>query len=146
MIIRRRGGRPSGAKALICGRKAREISRFGVGMDSIKRYAKDWRLFDDGKLPTGHFHSTPLQLVRRTRFSRASFLALDSVRLCANFDSRNSKLKTQNSKFRKLSTCQRHSLGLFRRTHRVFRKRHRSLQSRRRGSRNDFLFADGNWY
>jgi O-antigen ligase len=35
----------------------------GVGMDSIKRYAKDWRLFDDGKLPTGHFHSTPLQLV-----------------------------------------------------------------------------------
>ena len=35
----------------------------GVGMDSIKRYAKDWRLFDDGKLPMGHFHSTPLQLV-----------------------------------------------------------------------------------
>ncbi|HEX8287738.1 MAG TPA: O-antigen ligase family protein [Pyrinomonadaceae bacterium] len=34
----------------------------GVGMDSIKRYAKDWRLFDDGKLPMGHFHSTPLQL------------------------------------------------------------------------------------
>ncbi len=35
----------------------------GVGMDSIKRYAKDWHLFDDGKLPTGHFHSTPLQLL-----------------------------------------------------------------------------------
>lgn len=35
---------------------------FGVGMDSIKRYAKDWHLFDDGKLPTGHFHSTPLQI------------------------------------------------------------------------------------
>ncbi|CAN5786297.1 hypothetical protein BH20ACI4_BH20ACI4_16120 [soil metagenome] len=35
----------------------------GVGMDSIKRYAKDWRLFDDGKLPMGHFHSTPLQLI-----------------------------------------------------------------------------------
>jgi O-antigen ligase len=35
----------------------------GVGMDSIKRYAKDWRLFDDGRLPIGHFHSTPLQLV-----------------------------------------------------------------------------------
>lgn len=34
----------------------------GVGMDSIKRYAKEWHLFDDGKLPTGHFHSTPLQL------------------------------------------------------------------------------------
>lgn len=34
----------------------------GVGMDSIKRYAKEWHLFDDGRLPTGHFHSTPLQL------------------------------------------------------------------------------------
>ena len=35
----------------------------GVGMDSVKRYAKDWHLFDDGKLPQGHFHSTPLQLL-----------------------------------------------------------------------------------
>ena len=34
----------------------------GVGMDSIKRFAKDWHLFDDGRLPMGHFHSTPLQL------------------------------------------------------------------------------------
>ncbi len=35
----------------------------GIGMDSTKRYAKDWHLFDDGKLPMGHFHSTPLQLL-----------------------------------------------------------------------------------
>ena len=35
----------------------------GVGMDSQKRYAKEWRLFDDGRLPAGHFHSTPIQLV-----------------------------------------------------------------------------------
>ena len=35
----------------------------GVGMDSIKRYKEEWRLFDNGKLPPGHFHSTPLQLV-----------------------------------------------------------------------------------
>lgn len=35
----------------------------GVGMDSIKRYAGEWHLFDNGKLPMGHFHSTPLQLV-----------------------------------------------------------------------------------
>ena len=35
----------------------------GVGMDSLKRYAKDWRLFDNGRLPQGHFHSTPIQLV-----------------------------------------------------------------------------------
>lgn len=34
----------------------------GVGMDSIKVYAKEWRLFEDGKLPLGHFHSTLLQL------------------------------------------------------------------------------------
>ena len=35
----------------------------GVGMDSIKRYWQDWRLFDGGNLPMGHFHSTPLQLL-----------------------------------------------------------------------------------
>jgi O-antigen ligase len=35
----------------------------GVGMDSVKKYAKEWRLFDDGRLPMGHFHSTPLQLL-----------------------------------------------------------------------------------
>lgn len=35
----------------------------GVGMDSIKRYADEWRLFDDGRLNMGHFHSTPLNLV-----------------------------------------------------------------------------------
>jgi len=35
----------------------------GVGMDTIKRYAKDWHLFDDGRLPIGHFHSMPLQLL-----------------------------------------------------------------------------------
>jgi O-antigen ligase len=35
----------------------------GVGMDSIKRYKEEWHLFDDGRLPVGHFHSTPLNLV-----------------------------------------------------------------------------------
>ena len=35
---------------------------FGVGMDSIKRFRNKWGLFDNGKLPPGHFHSTPLQL------------------------------------------------------------------------------------
>ena len=35
----------------------------GVGMDSISRYAKDWHLFDDGRLPQSHFHSTPLQML-----------------------------------------------------------------------------------
>ncbi|MEO7673202.1 MAG: O-antigen ligase family protein [Pyrinomonadaceae bacterium] len=36
---------------------------FGVGLDSIKKYAKEWHLFDDGRLNMGHFHSTPLQLL-----------------------------------------------------------------------------------
>jgi O-antigen ligase len=35
----------------------------GVGMDSIKRYAPEWHLFDDGRLNIGHFHNTPLQLL-----------------------------------------------------------------------------------
>ena len=30
-------------------------------MDSIKRYGRQWGLFDNGKLPIGHMHSTPLQ-------------------------------------------------------------------------------------
>lgn len=34
----------------------------GVGMDSAKTRQAEWRLFDDGKLPSGHFHSTPLQI------------------------------------------------------------------------------------
>ncbi len=36
---------------------------FGVGMDSVKRYKQDWHLFDNGRLETSHFHSTPLQLL-----------------------------------------------------------------------------------
>lgn len=34
----------------------------GVGMDSIKRHRREWGLFDHGRLPFGHMHSTPLQL------------------------------------------------------------------------------------
>jgi hypothetical protein len=34
----------------------------GVGMDSIKRYWRQWGLFDNGRLPIGHMHSTFLQL------------------------------------------------------------------------------------
>ena len=36
---------------------------FGVGMDTIKRYAPEWGLFDNGRLPMGHYHSTPLNLL-----------------------------------------------------------------------------------
>lgn len=33
----------------------------GIGMDSIKNHYREWHLFDDGRLPMGHMHSTPLQ-------------------------------------------------------------------------------------
>ena len=41
---------------------ARNFS-FGVGMDSTKRYIKEWNLYDNQGNPMGHFHSTPLQLL-----------------------------------------------------------------------------------
>ncbi|HEX8457559.1 MAG TPA: O-antigen ligase family protein [Pyrinomonadaceae bacterium] len=34
----------------------------GVGMDSLKRHWREWGLFDRGRLPVGHMHSTPLQI------------------------------------------------------------------------------------
>jgi O-antigen ligase len=34
----------------------------GIGMDSIKRRWREWGLFDNGRLPIGHMHSTPLQV------------------------------------------------------------------------------------
>jgi hypothetical protein len=34
----------------------------GVGMDSIKSHWREWGLFDEGRLPIGHMHSTPLQI------------------------------------------------------------------------------------
>ena len=41
---------------------ARNLS-IGVGMDSTKRYIKEWNLYDNQGQPMGHFHSTPLQLL-----------------------------------------------------------------------------------
>ena len=34
----------------------------GIGMDSLKTHWQDWHMFDNGNLPMGHMHSTPLQL------------------------------------------------------------------------------------
>ncbi|HCA56500.1 MAG TPA: hypothetical protein DEP46_00800 [Blastocatellia bacterium] len=34
----------------------------GVGMDSLKERWREFGLFDGGRLPMGHFHSTPIQL------------------------------------------------------------------------------------
>jgi O-antigen ligase len=37
----------------------------GIGMDTTtkKEYVEKWRLFDNGRLPMSHFHSTPIQLL-----------------------------------------------------------------------------------
>ena len=34
----------------------------GVGMDSLKRHWHEWGMFDNGRQPWGHLHSTPLQI------------------------------------------------------------------------------------
>ena len=34
----------------------------GVGMDSLKRHWREWGMFDGGRQPWGHLHSTPLQI------------------------------------------------------------------------------------
>jgi F0F1-type ATP synthase assembly protein I len=80
----------------------------GVGMDSIKRYAGEWHLFDDGRLPMGHFHSTPLQLLVE-RGLPALLLWLWILWLYGQTlrrglktpddEEENSKFKIQNSKF-----------------------------------------------
>ena len=35
---------------------------FGVGMDSMKGYWRQWGLFDNGRQPIGHMHSNLLQI------------------------------------------------------------------------------------
>lgn len=45
----------------------------GVGMDSTKRYWREWDLFDKGWQPMGHFHSTPLQLAVERGFPAVIF-------------------------------------------------------------------------
>ncbi len=34
----------------------------GVGMDTIKRHWREWGMFEGGRIPWGHLHSTPLQI------------------------------------------------------------------------------------
>jgi O-antigen ligase len=68
-------------------------------MDSIKRYAGEWRLFDDGRLPMGHFHSTPIQLLVERGFP-ALLLWLWILFLYGKTlfrEIQNSKFKIQNS-------------------------------------------------
>lgn len=45
----------------------------GVGVDSIKNFADDWKLYDDGIVLGGHFHSTPIQLLVERGFPALLF-------------------------------------------------------------------------
>jgi len=36
---------------------------FGVGMDSVQKRWQQWGMYDNGWLPMGHFHSTPVQIM-----------------------------------------------------------------------------------
>ncbi|HEY0080572.1 MAG TPA: O-antigen ligase family protein [Pyrinomonadaceae bacterium] len=51
----------------------------GVGMDSLKRRWREWQMFDRGRRPWGHLHSTPLQLA----FERGVPTLLCWLALCA---------------------------------------------------------------
>ncbi|MFN2598807.1 MAG: O-antigen ligase family protein [Pyrinomonadaceae bacterium] len=49
----------------------------GVGMDTLKRRWREWGMFDQGRLPWGHLHSTPLQIAfERGLPALAAWLAL----------------------------------------------------------------------
>jgi O-antigen ligase len=72
----------------------------GVGMDSVKRFKEEWQLFDNGKLETSHFHSTPLQLLAERGLPALLLwlwiLGIYAVTLWRGIQ--NSKFKIQNSK------------------------------------------------
>ncbi len=56
----------------------------GIGMDTVtkKEYVEKWGLFDNGKLPMSHFHSTPIQLlVERGLFGLVFWLVVLGIYL-----------------------------------------------------------------
>jgi len=72
---------------------------FGVGMDSIKRYWQAWDLFDKGREPMGHFHSTLVQITVE-RGLPALLIWLMILGIYARTLWRGIKFKIQNSKFK----------------------------------------------
>ena len=46
---------------------------FGVGMDSVQKHWREWDMFDGGRMPLGHFHSTPMQLLVERGFPALLF-------------------------------------------------------------------------
>jgi len=74
-------------------------SLVGVGMDSIKERWKEWGLFGGGRLPMGHFHSTPLQLAVERGFPALllwlAFLALIGSRFWRSIRSADPALRVR---------------------------------------------------
>ena len=70
---------------------------FGVGMDSLKRYWREWGLFDGGREPMGHFHSTLVQLAVERGFP-ALLIWLAVLGIYARTLARHYKLQITNYK------------------------------------------------
>jgi hypothetical protein len=87
----------------------------GVGMDSIKRYAPEWHMFDDGRLNMGHFHSTPLNLVvERGLPALLIWLSILGIYARTLWRSLNPKSQIQNPKSRGiLLGCLGGTVGFF---------------------------------
>lgn len=49
---------------------------FGVGVDSLRLHWQEWGLFEHGKLPLGHLHSSPLQLAFERGFPSLALYVL----------------------------------------------------------------------
>lgn len=68
-------------------------------MDSLKRYWQDWDLFDKGRQPQGHFHSTLVQLAVE-RGLPALIIWLTILGIYARTLWRYLKLRTKNNELR----------------------------------------------
>lgn len=87
----------------------------GVGMDSIKRFAPEWHMFDDGRLNMGHFHSTPLNLVaERGLPALLMWLAILGIYARTLWQSLNPRSKIQDPRSRGiLLGCLGGTIGFF---------------------------------
>ena len=109
----------------------------GVGMDSIKAHWREWKLFDNGRLPMGHMHSDYLQIA----LERGVPALIAWLVLMALYARMLWRLQRQLSKESWIE--QRGGAGRAGRTCRFHDQRPRPLQLGRFRSRNDLLHDHG---
>lgn len=80
----------------------------GVGMDSMQKYWREWQMFDGGKIPLGHFHSTPIQLLVERGFP-ALLIWLWILWIYARMLLRRLKFQSPNSKVQISGNAERKS-------------------------------------